>query len=88
MLSFVIKGFDCFIFFMKFLNAIKGFQTYLNDDCLLVKVSNKLTAISVSNKIELEGYRVDVERNNDSYLVRIWGTGLIDAFLLSKFIAA
>ncbi len=63
---------------------IKGLTTYVRDDSLLVKVNNRFTAWGIKNKIELEGFPVEVERNNNHYIIRIWGAGLMDAYLLKN----
>ncbi|MFA5405929.1 MAG: hypothetical protein WC307_01050 [Candidatus Nanoarchaeia archaeon] len=67
---------------MKVFDYISGLTTYVRDDSLLVKVNNKFAAWSIKNKVELEGYPVEVERNNNHFIVRIWGAGLMDAYLL------
>ena len=67
---------------MKLFNEIKGFQTYVRDEGLLVKVRNKFTAWNIRNKIERAGYAVSMEKNKNHYIVTIWGAGLMDSYLL------
>ena len=61
---------------------LNGLKTYIKNDGLLIKVKNKHLAWSIKNKVEREGYPVEVDRNNDNYVIKIWGAQLIDAFLL------
>ena len=67
---------------MNIFNHINGLKTYVKDDGLIVKVQNKYLAWNIKNKVEKEGYSVQVDRNNDNYIIRIWGLQLIDAYLL------
>lgn len=69
---------------MKVFEYIKGFRTYVRDEGLLVKVDNKSTAWHLKNKVELEGYSVNLEKNKDHYVISIWGAELMDAYLLKN----
>jgi len=69
---------------MKMFDYISGLKTYVRDDGLLVKVKNEYLAWRLKNRIELEGFSVQVEKNNDNYVVRIWGAQLMDNYLLKN----
>lgn len=69
---------------MKLFDYIKGFRTYLRDEGLLVRVNNENAAWQLRNKVELEGYSVNLEKNKDHYVVSIWGDQLMDAYLLNN----
>lgn len=69
---------------MKVFDYINGLKTYVRDDGLLVKIRNKHLAWNIKNKVEREGYTVDLERNQNHYIIHIWGMGLMDAYLLKN----
>ncbi|MBD3311903.1 hypothetical protein GF352_00365 [archaeon] len=69
---------------MKVFDYIKGFQTYIRDEGLFVKVNNESTAWQLKNKVELEGYSVNLEKNKDHYVISIYGSQLMDAYLLKN----
>ena len=69
---------------MKMFDYIKGFKTYVKNDGLMVKVKDKYSAWNLKNKVELEGFAVNVEKNNSNYVVSIWGAQLMDAYLLNN----
>jgi len=69
---------------MRLFQYIEGLKTYIREEGLLVRVNNQYTAWHLKNKIELQGYPVSVEKNNDHYIVSIWGANLMDAYLLKN----
>jgi len=69
---------------MRVIDHINGLQTYVKDDGLMVKVKNKYLAWNLKNKIEREGYSVDIQKNQDHYIISIWGAQLMDAYLLKN----
>lgn len=67
---------------MRLFEAIEGLSTEVNDDGLTVKVKNKFEALRLRNRIERQGYAVELENNKNYYIIRIWGARLGDAYLL------
>lgn len=69
---------------MKLFEELKGHNTYVRDDCLVVKVKDKQTASHLRNRFELRGYAADLEKNNNEYVIWIWGSQLMDKYLLKE----
>lgn len=70
---------------MKLIDEIKGEETYIKDDGLMIKVNNKYAASNLKTKIEKTGYSVDMEQNGDGkYIVKVWGLQLMDIYLKEK----
>jgi len=67
---------------MKLFEELKGHNTYVRDDCLVVKVKDKYNALQLRTKVELKGYAADIEKNNNEYVIWIWGANLMDKYLL------
>lgn len=67
---------------MSLLNEIKGHETFIKNDGLMIKVNNRIAAFELKNKIERTGYSVDYELNGDGkYVVKVWGVHLMDLYL-------
>ena len=67
---------------MEIINAIDGLNTEVNDEGLIIRIKNKHEALKLRNKIERQGYKVDVLDKKNKYVLKIWGAGLSDAYLL------
>ncbi len=69
---------------MKLIEELKNFEPETETNKMQIKIKNEVTAWVLRNKIERQGFPVEITKESNHFILTVWSIDLIDAYLLAN----